>query len=193
MPSNPTIYTIGHSTLPIADFIAELKTNGVNYLVDVRKLTGSDAFPQFNEDVLAKSLETAGIAYRGIRTLSGRRPRDYDIDPAANALWQNQSFHNYADYATTPAFARGLAQLERLAAHHVVAIMCAEAVWWRCHRRIIADHLIAGGYPVRHIMDGGKAEAATVTPGGKVVHGTVTYPAPPGALKQQATIGVKTA
>jgi uncharacterized protein (DUF488 family) len=189
----PTIFTIGHSTLSIADFIAELKTNGVKYLVDVRKLTGSNAFPQFDEDRLARSLAAAGIAYKSIHALSGRRPRDYAIDLATTAVWLNQSFHNYADYATTQPFSRGLDQLERLAAHHVVAIMCAEAVWWRCHRRIIADHLLAQGYPVQHIMDGGKTETATITPGGKVADGSVTYPAKAGAPKQAATIGVKNA
>lgn len=171
-----TIFTIGHSDLSIEAFIDALQRNGVKMVVDVRKLTGSDAFPQFDEDQLGPSLEHAGIKYRIEPLLAGRRPRNYTIDPTTNAVWTNQSFHNYADYATTAPFDRGLARLEKRGRDQPTTVMCSEAVWWRCHRRIIADHLLAQGYVVQHIMDGGTLEKAALTPGAVVAHGSVTYP-----------------
>lgn len=179
----PTIFTIGHSQLPIDAFTGELQRNGVTLLVDVRKLTGSNAYPQFNEDRLGPELKRAGIGYQTMSALAGRRPRDYDIDVHTNGAWENQSFHNYADYATTPAFAAGLHRLEALAAHKTVAIMCSEAVWWRCHRRIISDHLLAQGWPVKHIMDGGHTEKATYNPGAVPKDGNVTYPGDHGSTR----------
>lgn len=176
MADKPTVWTIGHSQLPFEKFVAELKTNGIETLVDVRKLTGSNAFPQYNEDKMGPALRGAGIHYVAMPLLSGRRPRDYDIDPHVNGAWENQSFHNYADYATGAEFAKGLKQLEALATKSRPAIMCSEAVPWRCHRRIIADHLLAQGFPVLHIMDGGKTERATYNPGAVPKDGNVTYP-----------------
>lgn len=176
----PTVYTIGHSNLPINTFVADLNRNKVKLLVDVRKLTGSNAFPQFDEDQLALSLKKAGIKYRIIRGLSGRRPKQKGANPDTNAWWQNQSFHNYADYALTPPFNTALALLERLADKYTTAIMCAEAVPWRCHRRIIADHLIAQGYPVEDIGDRGVAAPHEVPAGAVMAKGTVTYPAAAG-------------
>lgn len=177
MAKKPTVYTIGHSNLPINTFITDLERNGVKMVVDVRKLTGSNSFPQFDEDKLAASLKKAGIQYRIIRGLSGRRPKQKGANPATNAWWENQSFHNYADYALTQPFNTALALLERIAAKHVTTIMCAEAVPWRCHRRIIADHLIAQGYPVEDIGDRGVAAPHEVPAGAKFAKGTVTYPA----------------
>lgn len=172
----PTIYTVGHSDLSLVEFEKELEANHVTMIADVRSLTGSDAFAQFDEDRLKPALAKVGIKYVVIPKLGGRRPRDYAIDPHTNGFWINTSFRNYADYATTPAFAQGLAQLKRLAAHNTVAYMCSEAVWWRCHRRIISDHLLAQGWDVQHIMSATETDKATYNPGAVAKAGNVTYP-----------------
>jgi uncharacterized protein (DUF488 family) len=174
-----TIFTIGHSTHPITEFIALIEQVGVAVLVDVRSVPRSRTNPQFNGDVLPDSLAAAGIGYRHERALGGLRHRRKDAGPSPNGLWRNTSFRNYADYAETDAFRAGLDELRTLAAEHRCAIMCAEAVWWRCHRRIIADYLLAEGVPVAHIMGLGKVDRATLTPGALTCgDGTVRYPAP---------------
>jgi len=163
MDKPPTIYTIGHSTHGLPVFTAMLTSFGVEMFVDVRAFPRSRATPQFNQDTLAPALRESGIEYRHMAALGGRRPKaKFQTD---NVLWRNASFRNYADYATTPEFHAGLQELLALAADKTCAIMCAEAVWWRCHRRIIADYLIAAGCPVLHIMAEGKAEEAELTKG----------------------------
>lgn len=174
---NGTIFTIGHSTRPIQEFIALLRQVAVDLLVDVRSVPRSRANPQFNTDTLAKSLDEAGISYRHVAALGGLRHRPRDAAPSRNGLWQNASFRNFADYADGEAFRRGLGELRAMARDHRPAIMCAEAVWWRCHRRIIADYLLAQEVPVAHIMGPGKVEPATLTPGAVVqADDTVLYP-----------------
>src|SRR5690606_30943264 len=136
------------------------------------------AHPQFDSDRLAQSLAEAGIGYEYLAELGGRRGRAHDIGPDINGLWRNQSFHNYADYALSDAFREGLARLRDLAARHRCAVMCSESVWWRCHRRIIADHLLAHGESVSHLMGEGRADEATPTQGAVFnADGSVTYPA----------------
>lgn len=171
-------FTIGHGTRPIEDFIALLKQAGISVVVDVRTVPRSHTNPQFNADALPISLETDRIAYQHIAALGGLRSRQPLTAPETNAYWENQSFHNYADYATSEAFRSALAQLRELGHDRRCAIMCAETVWWRCHRRIIADHLIATGEQVFHILGPGRIEQARLTPAARIGPGsTLTYPA----------------
>jgi uncharacterized protein (DUF488 family) len=173
-----TIYTIGHSTRPVAEFIDLLHEVGADCAVDVRSIPRSRTNPQYNADVLPQSLAAAQIDYRHLRALGGLRPRRKLDAPSPNTLWHNQSFQNYADYAQTEAFRAGLDELRALAQTRRCALMCAEAVWWRCHRRIIADYLLTAGIPVAHIMGPGKIERATLTPGAQIAaDGTLVYPA----------------
>jgi uncharacterized protein (DUF488 family) len=173
----PTIYTIGHSTRSIEEFLGLLREAGIACLVDVRTIPRSRANPQFNAESLAAELARAGIAYRHLRALGGLRGRRRGaVSP--NAMWRNESFRNYADYAMTAAFRDGLDELLEIARGERCAIMCAEAVWWRCHRRIITDYLIAAGAAVFHIMAPGKIERARPTPGIVTESGGVlVYPA----------------
>jgi uncharacterized protein (DUF488 family) len=159
------IFTIGHSTRPLAEFVALLREAAVALLVDVRSIPRSRANPQYNNDVLPGSLAEFGIDYRHAASLGGRRHRPKGAPPSRNTLWRVAAFQNYADYAATPGFRVGLDELKQTAVTQRCAIMCAEAVWWRCHRRIIADYLLADGVAVRHIMGPGKVEPATPTPG----------------------------
>ena len=151
----------------------------VGTLVDIRHFTRSRANPQFNATPLRRKLARDGITYVTLPLLGGRRGRARDVDPDRNAGWTNASFKNYADYAETPAFAEGLASLLALAAKDTCAIMCAEAVWWRCHRRIVADYVLTRRTPVFHIFTPTKAVRATRTPFAKLDRRTRTlrYPA----------------
>ena len=171
-------YTIGHSRLAIAEFVDLLAPAEVDFVVDVRAFPRSRSNPQFNADTLAPALATFGIGYAHLPELGGRRPRQPDVPPRRNALWTNRSFHNYADYAASRAFRAGLARLIDLCSRRRCAIMCAEAVWWRCHRRIIADYLLARGERVLHILPGGRIAPAKRTPGARRrPDGTLAYPA----------------
>lgn len=174
-----TIFTIGHSTRTIADFVALLQQVDVDLLVDVRSIPGSRATPQFNIETLPDSLAGEGIGYEHLRSLGGRRHHKKGAPPSTNTFWRVLAFRNYADYAETDAFRAGLDELVALAREHSCAIMCAEAVWWRCHRRIISDSLLARGVPVEHIMGLGQVTLATLTPGARVLaDGTLRYPPP---------------
>lgn len=172
-------YTVGHSTRTLEEFIALLRSADVGVVVDVRRLPGSRRYPHFDQDALAASLAEAGIEYRRLASLGGRRSRDRTMPEDVNGFWENRSFHNYADHALTAEFRAGLAELRAWGATRTVAVMCSEAVWWRCHRRIIADHLIAAGEQVLHLMEPGKTPPAQLTAGAVVDPdgGRVTYPA----------------
>jgi len=172
------IVTVGHSTHPFDEFAALLSGAEVSALVDVRRLPGSNRYPWFNEDALAATLPGKGIVYRRIEQLGGRRNVQRDVPDQVNALWRNRSFHNYADYAMGEEFAAGLSDLLAMeeAAAGRVAVMCSEAVWWRCHRRIIADHLLARGVAVGHLMPDGRISEAALTPGAVATGGAVEYP-----------------
>ena len=173
------VFTISHSTREAAELIDLLGQAAVELLVDVRSAPRSRTNPQFNADALPGPLAATGIAYRHLRALGGLRGRRKDAGSSPNTLWRNDAFRNYADYAATDAFRTGLAELMALAHNRRCAIMCAEAVWWHCHRRIIADYLLAQGVLVQHIMGPGKIEAATLTPGAQPLSdGTIVYPAP---------------
>ncbi|WP_309080803.1 DUF488 domain-containing protein [Zhihengliuella sp.] len=170
------ILTVGHSTHPLGEFVDLLQGAGATAVVDVRSLPGSNRHPQFNAESLAAGLSEHGIVYRRIAALGGRRNLQRAIDPEVNGFWQNRSFHNYADYALSEEFDGGLAELLEIAREARPAIMCSEAVWWRCHRRIIADHLLARGTDVRHLMPGGRVAPAELTRGAVASGGTVEYP-----------------
>ncbi len=177
-----TICTIGHAKRSIDELAAALRAHDVVHLVDVRTIPRSRTNPQFNEDVIAASLEPHGIGYQRIAELGGLRGKAKAPVPVDNGGWENTSFRNYADHATSPTFERGLEKLLEAAdaaatRHGRIAIMCAEMVWWRCHRRIIADHLLARGVPVLHIFDAERADPATLTPHARVEGTRVSYPA----------------
>jgi len=158
--------------------VSLLRHAGVTLLVDVRSIPNSRTNPQFNADTLPRSLAVAGIDYRHLAALGGRRHPRKGAPPSSNTYWRVAAFRSYADYAQTAEFRSGLDSLRSLARDGRCAIMCAEAVWWRCHRRIIADYLLAGGIRVEHIMGPGAAVAATLTPGARVMpDGTLRYPA----------------
>ena len=159
-------FTIGHSTRPVTEFIDLLKGAQITLLIDVRSVPRSRTNPQYNRDILPETLTRSAIGYEDMAALGGLRARQ-DVPPDVNAFWQNQSFHNFADYAMTPAFRSGLARLRALGHEGRCAIMCAEAVWWRCHRRIIADYLIAGGETVFHILSADRVEPARMTEAAK--------------------------
>jgi len=169
-------FTIGHSTLTVDALAEHLHTAGVTRLIDVRTFPRSRTNPQFNSEELARALAERGIAYERLEDLGGRRGRQCEVAPEVNAFWDNASFHNYADWALQPRFQAALKTLREEGQQERCAIMCSEAVWWRCHRRIIADYLLAAGESVFNIIDK-KIEPARLTPGA-VVHadGTVTYP-----------------
>ncbi len=175
--TNP-FYTIGHSTRSIDEFIGLLRAAEVRLVADVRTVPRSRRNPQFNRETLPATLAECQIGYEHIATLGGLRGHSSDVAPSVNGFWQNQSFHNYADYAMSESFRDGLARLRELGHAMPTAIMCAEAVWWQCHRRIITDYLLAAGERVLHIMAAGRIEPAQMTEGAKPSpQGTVTYPA----------------
>jgi uncharacterized protein (DUF488 family) len=157
-------FTIGHSTRPVSEFVDLLKPAQIDLVVDVRTVPRSRTNPQYNGDELPETLARFAIGYEHMAALGGLRARTRDVSANLNAFWENQSFHNYADYALTPPFRRGLVELRALGQERRCAIMCAEAVWWRCHRRIIADYLIAEGETVFHILSAERIEPARMTP-----------------------------
>ena len=170
-------YTIGHSTRALEQLVALLQGAGVAELVDVRTVPRSRTNPQFNRDAMPEALAPFGIGYRHMAGLGGLRGRRKGA-PSPNAWWENSSFRNYADHALTPAFGEALAELRELGHQRTVAVMCAEAVWWRCHRRIIADYLLAAGERVLHIMENGRLDPAKLTPAARPQpDGTLHYPA----------------
>jgi len=170
-------FTIGHSTRSIEEFVGLLQSVGVRLLVDVRTVPRSRRNPQFNSDVLPATLADFQIEYKHIAALGGLRGHRRDVSPAMNAFWKNQSFHNYADYAMSEQFRAGLDRLRHLGHQSPSAIMCAEAVWWQCHRRIIADYLVAADEIVFHIMGADRIERAEMTEGAKrEADGILTYP-----------------
>jgi len=173
--AQPTIFTIGHSTHSIEEFIALLSARGIRHLVDVRSIPKSRHVPQFNSEALASSLSAAGIAYTHLKALGGRRRSRKD---SINIGWRNTSFRGYADYMATPQFAEGLATLIEIASHTPTAIMCAEAVPWRCHRSLISDALILKGWQVRDILTAVPAAEHKLTPFLVPVNGQPTYPDP---------------
>jgi uncharacterized protein (DUF488 family) len=161
-------HTIGHSTRALGEFVALLEAAEVTLVADVRTVPRSRTNPQYNRDTLPEALAESDIGYEHIAVLGGLRSAARDVPPAVNAFWQNESFHNYADYAMGESFCAGLAHLRELGNARRCAIMCAEAVWWRCHRRIIADYLIAAGETVFHILGPGHVAPARLTEAARI-------------------------
>ena len=171
--SKPRIYTIGHSTRSIEEFIALLDKYEVSYLADVRTLAGSNHNPQFNAEDLSVSLKEAGIGYSHISKLGGLRKTNKE---SKNTGWRNASFRGYADYMATKEFAEGLEELIDIASKKTTAIMCAEAVPWRCHRSMIGDALVKKKWLVNDIMSLKKAPPHRLTSFLKVKKGIIVYP-----------------
>jgi uncharacterized protein (DUF488 family) len=169
-----TIWTIGHSTRTIEQFIELLRAHKIESLADVRHFPGSRRYPQFNKERLAESLSKAGIEYHHLVQLGGRRRTRPD---SRNTAWRNEAFRGYADYMETKAFAQGIDCLLDLARRKRTAIVCAEAVWWRCHRSLIADYLKARGYQVLHIQSAAKAEEHPFTSPARMLNGKLSYEA----------------
>lgn len=168
------IYTIGHSTQSIEVFIEALRAYGIQKIVDVRTIAKSRYNPQFGEDQLSPSLQQASLGYQHLEILGGLRPTSKN---SINTAWRNKSFRGFADYMQTPKFWEGITELEKIARKHRVAIMCAEAVPWRCHRSLIADTLLVRNWCVLNIMDKKTATPHSMTPFAKVENGRIYYPA----------------
>jgi uncharacterized protein (DUF488 family) len=167
------IWTIGHSTRSIENFVAALEANAIKLAADVRLLPGSRRYPQFNQDALAKSLGNYGIKYAHFPELGGRRRPHPD---STNTAWRNAAFRGYADYMETEGFQSGLERLLEIAKQSGrTAIMCAEALWWRCHRSLIADSLKIRGLEVLHISSSGRAEPHPFTSAASVIDGKLSY------------------
>ena len=168
-----TLYTVGHSTHSLDDFVGLLRAYGIERLVDVRTIPRSRHNPQFNRDTLPEALRLKGIDYSHLAALGGLRHARPD---SPNTGWHNASFRGFADYMQTPEFEAGLEQLMQLAARERTAILCAEAVPWRCHRSLIADALIVRGVRVEHIMSESRTQPHLLTPFAKVSGIGITYP-----------------
>jgi uncharacterized protein (DUF488 family) len=167
------IWTVGHSTRAIDEFISLIQANDIKLLADVRSLPGSRRYPQFNREMLAGSLGKAGIHYEHFPELGGRRKPRSD---SRNLAWRNASFRGYADYMETEEFRKGVERLLDLAAGAgPTAIMCAEAVWWRCHRSLISDYLKVRRIEVMHILDTNKTQAHPYTSAARIVNGELSY------------------
>lgn len=170
--SHPIVYTIGHSTHSLEEFVQMLKIFDIHLLADIRSFPGSRKYPQFNKVNLELSLPQNGINYYHLKDLGGRRKVRKD---SKNNRWHNDSFKGYADYMETENFHKGIEGLIALAQKQTTAYMCSEAVWWRCHRSMVSDYLKAKGWKVMHIMALGRAEEHPYTSPARVVGNSVLY------------------
>lgn len=169
-----TIWTIGHSARTLDEFLELLALNDIEALADVRRFPASRKHPRFNQDELGRSLREAGVKYLLLPELGGRRR---PLPGSRNTVWRNRSFQGYADYMETGEFHSGIDRLLEIARRKRTAIMCAEAVWWRCHRALISDYLKAHGVTVRHIMDAKTTETHPYTSAARVIDGKLSYSA----------------
>ncbi len=175
------LYTIGHSTHPIEEFTELLRQHQIEVLADARSYPSSRRWPQFNQDALREALGSINIEYQWLKLLGGRR-RSKRVD-SPHSAWKVAAFRAYADYADGPEFSDGLANLTRTAARHPTAIMCSEGLWWQCHRRIIADHLLIAGWEVEHILPGGKLASHELPDFATVRDGRLFYDGGQSALR----------
>jgi uncharacterized protein (DUF488 family) len=170
----PTVWTIGHSTHPFERFVALLVAHEIAQVVDVRRVPKSRRYPHFEGDALSRALPESGVAYVHLPRLGGWRPARED---SPNGAWRNRSFRGYADYAMSEEFVVGLVQLREIAAARRTAVMCSEALWWRCHRRLVADRLLVAGDTVGHIASGGQVAVHRLTTFAKLGPGAqIIYP-----------------
>ena len=173
----PPVYTIGHSIRSIVQFVELLRASRVEMVVDIRSTPRSRTNPQFNLDALPQALASWQIAHTRIEELGGRRNKSKTVPPEVNGFWTNQSFHNYADYALSDEFRVGFSRLGVLSSERRCAVMCSEAVWWRCHRRFVADYLLHDGREAFHLMGTAKVDAAKMNPAARAKGGSLVYPA----------------
>lgn len=166
------IFTIGHSTRELAEFLEMLKKNNVTCLVDVRRFPSSKNFPAYNQENIRETLTNNGIEYIHLEALGGRRKA---LKDSLNSVWNHPSFQGYADYMETPEFAEAVGQLEQIAKNKVTAIMCSEAVFWRCHRSMISDFLKSKSYSVMHIMSTTKLTEHSYTAAAQIHNGKLSY------------------
>jgi uncharacterized protein (DUF488 family) len=176
-PECPPVYTIGHSTRSIVEFVELLQRGRVELVVDIRSIPRSRTNPQFNLDALPEALQSWQIGYTRIAELGGRRTKSKTVPPDVNGFWINQSFHNYADYALSDEFHVGFSRLTKLSSERRSAIMCSEAVWWRCHRRFVADYLLHDGRSVFHLMGTARVDVAIMNPAARTDGASLVYPA----------------
>ena len=174
MAGEPILWTVGHSTRSIEEFLALLEVGSIALLADVRRFPGSRRFPHFGQDALAASLDNAGIEYRHFVDLGGRRSKRLEGSP--NTAWRVEQFNAYADYMQSPEFQAELASLMSVAREHATCIMCSEALPQRCHRRLISDALVVRGWRVRHLLSPKRIEDHVLTPFAHVEGTTITYP-----------------
>jgi uncharacterized protein (DUF488 family) len=172
IPTQSSLWTVGHSTRTIEEFLELLRSSRISSLVDVRSYPGSRRYPQFNKENLRNAVSAAGIDYLHMPELGGRRKAKPD---SLNMTWRNESFRGYADYMETDAFREGIERLLKLASEQRTAIMCSEAVWWRCHRSLISDYLKAAGVTVTHILGEGKTDEHPYTSAAQIVNGKLSY------------------
>jgi uncharacterized protein (DUF488 family) len=163
------VFTIGHSTHPLEHFLALLSQQGIDVLVDIRRFPGSRRFPRFNRENLATTLPAAGISYQWHEALGGRRSKDKTIVSSRNLGLRNEAFRNSADYMLGKDFRKEMGDLAALAEEKRPAIMCAESAFWRCHRRLVSDFLVANGVEVQHIMPSGDLRPHSLTEGATVI------------------------
>ena len=176
MPTATEIWTVGHSTHSLEKFLALLTSHQIEALADVRHYPSSRRYPHFDKDALSAALAGVNIVYHAFRDLGGRRPAKPD---SHNTAWRSDSFRGYADYMETDAFRAAIDRLLALAARKRTALMCAEAVWWRCHRGLISDYLKVAGVLVTHILSPTHTEPHPYTPAARIIDGRLSYAAPP--------------
>lgn len=166
------VWTIGHSTRTFEHFTSMLQSFHIEIVPDIRSFPGSRRYPHFNKEALEILLPDKGINYVHLKKLGGRRP----VQPGSkNTVWKHPAFRGYADYMETDDFKEGIRQLEEIAVNERTAYMCSEAVWWRCHRALVSDHLKVNGWRVYHIMEIGKEEEHPYTKPAKIIHGKLSY------------------
>ncbi|HTM90940.1 MAG TPA: DUF488 domain-containing protein [Flavisolibacter sp.] len=173
--TNNIIWTIGHSTRSLQDFLALLHSFKIEVLVDIRNYPGSRRYPHFNKEALETSLPANGIQYIHLKELGGRRK---PVGNSTNTAWRNEAFRGYADYMQTAEFKKAIEKLESIAQKQFTAYMCSEAVWWSCHRALVSDELKSKGWTILHIMDVGKATEHPYTKPARVIDGVLRYDEP---------------
>jgi len=178
------IHTVGHSTKAADEFVSLLEVHGVWQVADIRTVPRSRRHPHFSREAMAEWLPARGIAYLHVAALGGLRRARVD---SPNGGWRHPSFRGYADYMQTAAFVEGLEALMAYAARAPTAVMCAEAVWWRCHRQLVADALLVRGVEVWHLLTPARAEPHRLTPFARVVGGLLCYPGPPDGVTTDVT------